>query len=141
MNARWAYIKLQNAIVSRMLRQTANSRDVQRNVLLEKIRLCADSRFGRDHRLGSIRGVEDFRRQIPITDFETFRPYVDEVRNGNPGAIFSPSVRLLMFALTSGTTEQPKHIPVTDAFIRTYKRGWKIWGLKTGVTGVPRVTF
>ncbi|TWT98711.1 GH3 auxin-responsive promoter family protein [Neorhodopirellula pilleata] len=130
MNARWAYIKLQNAIVSRMLRQTANSRDIQRDVLLEKVRLCADSRFGRDYHLRSIRNVDDFRRNIPITDFETFRPYVDDVRRGDPGALFSPSVRLLMFALTSGTTEQPKHIPVTDEFIRTYKRGWKIWGLK-----------
>ncbi|EMI53345.1 GH3 auxin-responsive promoter family protein [Rhodopirellula sallentina] len=133
MNARWAYIQLQTRIVKKMLADSVRSHEIQRQVMLHKVRLCADSRFGREHGLASIRNTDDFRRQIPITDFEYLRPYMDEVRNGNPGAMFGPSTRLLMFALTSGTTEKPKLIPVTDDFIKSYKRGWKIWGLKTHI--------
>ena len=130
MNARWAYIKYQSLLVKRMMADTKRSRTIQQEVLRHKIALCADSQFGRDHGLCSIRTVSDFRKQIPITDFEYVRPYVDAVQSGDVQAMFGPRTRLLMFALTSGTTEKPKHIPVTDDFVRGYKRGWKIWGLK-----------
>lgn len=35
-----------------------------------------------------------------------------------------------MFALTSGTTAEPKHIPVTEEFLAEYRTGWNAWGLK-----------
>jgi hypothetical protein len=35
-----------------------------------------------------------------------------------------------MFALTSGTTDQPKYIPVTDEFLDSYRRGWNAFGIK-----------
>jgi len=35
-----------------------------------------------------------------------------------------------MFALTSGTTGRAKHIPITESFIKSYRRGWNIWGSK-----------
>jgi hypothetical protein len=130
MNARWAYIRLQSLLVKQMIANTKHSRDVQHHVLQRKLRLCADSQFGRDHAMSTIRTVAGFRKQVPVTDFEYVRSYVDAVRGGNPQALFSPKTRLLMFALTSGTTEKPKHIPITDEFVKGYKRGWKIWGLK-----------
>jgi hypothetical protein len=36
-----------------------------------------------------------------------------------------------MFALTSGTTSEPKYVPITDAFFREYRRGWHLWGVRT----------
>ena len=33
-------------------------------------------------------------------------------------------MRVLMFALTSGTTASRKLIPVTDAYLAAYRRGW-----------------
>ena len=103
MNGRWAYFKWQYPIVRRLFADADRARDIQQQVLREKISLAADSRFGRDHGLASIRSSEDFRRQVPIADFEYFRPYVDEARAGNPGALFGPKTRLLMFALTSAS--------------------------------------
>ncbi len=35
-----------------------------------------------------------------------------------------------MFALTSGTTASRKLIPVTDAYLAAYRRGWNMWGVK-----------
>lgn len=131
MNARWAYFQLQYPLVKRLLTGAENAHSVQQDVLAEKIRIAAESRFGRQHGFASIRSAADFRRQVPITDFEYFRPYVDDVREGRVDALFGPQTRVRMFALTSGTTDQAKHIPITDHFVQSYKRGWKIWGLKT----------
>ncbi|MEZ6090597.1 MAG: GH3 auxin-responsive promoter family protein [Pirellulaceae bacterium] len=131
MSARWVYIKFMSSLVARTMANTKRSQQIQQDVLLRNLRQCVDSRFGNDHGLRGIRNSADFRRQVPITDFEYVRPYVDDVCNGDPQALFSPQNRVLMFALTSGTTEKPKHIPVTKAFVESYKRGWKIWGLKT----------
>lgn len=131
MNARWAYVKLQYPQVRRLIADADRSQEIQQSVLKEKLHLATDSQFGRDHGLTSIRSVSDFRKQIPITDFEYFRPYVDQLRSGNPYALLGPQSKLRMFALTSGTTDKPKHIPVTDHFVRGYKLGWKLWGLQT----------
>jgi hypothetical protein len=131
MNGRWVYFKTQFPIVNRLLAGTKRGREVQQQVLLDKIRMTADSDFGRVHGFSKIRTAEDFRRSVPVTDFEYFRPYVEKVQSGNVRALFGAQTKLLMFALTSGTTDKPKQIPVTNHFVRDYKRGWKIWGLQT----------
>ena len=49
---------------------------------------------------------------------------------GETGALFGPGEEILMFALTSGTTERAKYIPVTKRSAWHYRRGWEIWGYK-----------
>lgn len=107
-----------------------NANEVQRRVLLEKIRRNAESDYGRKHHFGEIRTYEDYIRRVPVQDYEDFRPYVDRVKKGDIQALFGPREKVLMFALTSGTTAVPKHIPVTYPFYKEYQRGWNIWGLK-----------
>ena len=34
-----------------------------------------------------------------------------------------------MFAMTSGTTNRPKTIPVTAESLDDYREGWTIWGI------------
>lgn len=131
MNARKLYFQLQYPIVRRMLEATKRGAEVQREVMLQKLRLVAGSRFAADHATEAIRSPEEFRERLPIADFEHFRPYIDRVSVKETTALFAPGTKVHMFALTSGTTDQPKRIPVTDDFIRNYKRGWKIWGLQT----------
>src|SRR5205085_2081588 len=45
-------------------------------------------------------------------------------------ALFGGRQRVLMFALTSGTTAEPKYIPVTQAFLNEYRTGWNAFGIK-----------
>ena len=130
MLGRLAYFYAQYPMVRRLLRDTHRGREVQQAVMREKLRIVADSDFGRDHHVASIRSVDDFRRQLPISDYEYFRPYIDRVCNGDARALFGPDSDVLMFALTSGTTDKQKYIPVTNHFVREYKRGWKLWGLQ-----------
>lgn len=117
-------------LFSGFVRATKNADAVQRRVLLAKIRRNADSDYGREHHFGQIRDYDDFVRNVPIQSYEDLRPYVRRVMAGDVRALFGPREKVLMFALTSGTTSDPKHIPVTKPFYKEYQRGWNIWGLK-----------
>lgn len=102
--------------------------EVQRGHLFRQLRREQETAFGRDHHFGSIRSVEDFRRNIPITDYDYFEPYIERVKNGDIEAMFHRQ-KVLMFAMSSGTTAARKFVPVTERFLEDYKRGWMIWGV------------
>jgi hypothetical protein len=111
------------------LDQTRHAGDVQRGLLRDLLARHADSQFGRDHGFRSIRDAADYRRQVPVGGYDRHEPYIDRVRQGDTQALFGPGTRVLMFAMTSGTTNRPKTIPVTEQSLRDYREGWTIWGI------------
>lgn len=117
------------ALARQFLRQTADAPSVQQDWLLKQVARHAESQFGRDHHFSEIRNPADFRRRVPIRGYEGHEPYIDRVRNGDLNALFGPGTEVLMFAKTSGTTDRPKTIPVTREALRSYRDGWKIWGI------------
>jgi hypothetical protein len=112
------------------LEQTGRARDVQCELLLRRVARHADSRFGRDHHFAEIRTLADFRRRVPVGGYDRHEPYIDRVRRGDIGALFGAGTEVLMFAMTSGTTNRPKTIPVTREALRDYREGWTIWGIQ-----------
>ena len=117
--------------LNRYLADAARCQEIQRERLMEKLRLNAGSEFGREHGFSEIRTVEDFRRRLPISNYEFFRPWVERVKNGETQALFGSSTKVLMFSMTSGTTSQSKYVPITDHFFREYRKSWNYWGLAT----------
>ena len=116
----------------RLARRSSTDRaadDVQRDLLLSRLARHADSQFGRDHHFAEIRTPADFRRRVPVRGYDGHEPYIDRVRNGDTSALFGPGTEVLMFAMTSGTTNRPKTIPVTRESLRDYREGWTIWGI------------
>ena len=99
-------------------------RQTQDELLRRLIDSSRGSQFHADHSLGTVRTYEEFVRAVPLRDCESLRPYMDQVYNGHPEALFAPGTAISMFAITSGTTGEPKHIPVTQEFMRAYRRGW-----------------
>jgi hypothetical protein len=126
---RYAYVRVKQRAVSRFVAEAAHSRDIQRQVLFEKLRLNEESEFGRRHGFAEIKSVADFRRRIPVASYEYYRPYVERVKRGEINAMFGPETRVLMFSMTSGTTSQSKYIPITNHFFREYRKAWNVWGL------------
>ena len=111
---------------------------VQRALLFEKLKRCAETRFGRDHGFSAIKTLEDFRRQVPISTYEYAAPYIKEVTNGRFDALFPADEQILGFACTTGTTGEPKLNPVTLTWLREYLRSWEIWGVK-GIVEHPEM--
>jgi len=112
----------------KFVRKTRAVARTQREVLLDKVRRCAESDFGRDHHFARVDSIRSFRANVPVATFEYFEPYVRKVVEGRPEAMLAPGEQVLMFALTSGTTASAKHIPVSRRFLKDYQTGWLIWG-------------
>lgn len=110
----------------RLCRQTDR---VQENLLLGRIRRHSDSLFGRDHHFREIRSIADFRARVPIAGYDRHERYIEKVRKGDVSALFGPKTDVLMFAMTSGTTNRPKTIPVTRESLQNYRDGWTTWGI------------
>ena len=128
MAARPDAIRFGSGKVRRFLLRAKEARKIQEQVLLAKISRNADSDFGRAHGFGEIGSVADFRRLVPVTNYSTYEPYIERVKQGEIGAMFGPGASLLMFAMTSGTTSRPKYLPVTREFFQEYVAGWNLWG-------------
>jgi len=116
--------------LKRFMRQLDDAPAVQEQLLLRLLRRRRDTAFGRDHRFASISTLDEYRRTVPIRTYEDLRPYIDRVLAGDVTALFPSCEAIRMFAVSSGTTDKPKHVPVTDAFVRNYRRGWNIFGVK-----------
>ncbi|MCA9066779.1 MAG: GH3 auxin-responsive promoter family protein, partial [Planctomycetaceae bacterium] len=101
----------------------------QHQTLQRLLTLNADSEFSRDFHLRSGMSVEEFRRSIPVSDYELVRPYIDRMKSGQHKALLGTGNELLMYAVTSGTTAESRLIPVTTQFVADYRRGWQSWGL------------
>lgn len=114
----------------RFLSLLPNARAVQQAALFDKIRRCAESRFGRDHGFAQINTLADYRRQMPISSYEYFAPYIQEVSQGRVDALFPASEKVLMFGMSTGTTGLSKLNPITRTWLREYRRTLEIWGIK-----------
>ncbi len=67
--------------------------------------------FGRDHHFQSIHSYEDFKRNVPIRDYEQLKSYFDRVVQGEADVLWKGKPKYL--AKTSGTTSGIKYIPIT----------------------------
>ncbi len=117
-------------VYRRFMAATRQARLEQEQTLLAKIRRNADSDFGRRFRFDHVRCAADFVRHVPILRYEDHQPYIERVKAGDLRALFGPRQRVLMFALSSGTTAEPKYIPVTRPFMDEYRQGWNAFGIK-----------
>ena len=104
---------------------TAKPQETQDRLLLDIIERNRSTRFGRDHRLESVRSLSDFRNQVRIADYERFRPYVELVEHGERDALTAEAID--MFTMTSGSTDAPKLIPVTAKTRENHRQLTRLW--------------
>src|SRR5262245_38130103 len=117
-----------------------NPEAVQTELLFQILRAQADTQFARDHKFSAIKTVADYRNNVPVGPYEYVAPYIERVQKGETQALLADR-RVLMFALTSGTSASRKLIPVTDAYLAAYRRGWNMWGVRMYRDHRPRRLF
>src|SRR5512145_2887416 len=96
----------------RWVELTKKPRETQLELLLDIVRRNRSTRFGRDHRLDLITNIDQYRNHVAIGDYERLRPYVERAKSGEVGELTEE--RVLMFTMTSGSTGEPKLLPVTE---------------------------
>lgn len=85
---------------------------IQLSILDQLVRKAKHTQFGRDHDFSSIRNYGDFKRCVPVRDYEDLKPYITEVVSGKPDILWAGKPAYL--AKTSGTTSGTKYIPITS---------------------------
>jgi len=116
--------------MNRFFDATRHLKQVQQSVLARQMKVVAGSDFARDYGLQHVHNYEDFRKRLPIFRYNELKPYIERLKEGQTNVLLGPSEKLVMFSLTSGTTAEPKYIPVTQRSVDDYRRGWNIFGLK-----------
>lgn len=88
-----------------------NAVAAQAETLSELVEAAKDTVFGKDHQFATIRNYADFKRLVPIRDYEELRPYIDRVVAGEKNILWKG--KPAYFAKTSGTTSGAKYIPIS----------------------------
>ncbi len=90
---------------------TGSAGAFQDKILKEIVTKARDTQFGKDHGFGEIESYEDFKKQVPIRDYEGLSPYVKKILAGESDVLWPG--KPAYFAKTSGTTSGTKYIPIT----------------------------
>ena len=99
--------------VSRQIgKWSSNALKEQEEVLTQLIEKGKQTQFGKDHDFSNIHIYEDYKKHVPVRDYEGLKPYIDRIVAGE-SAILWPG-RPRYFAKTSGTTSGVKYIPITS---------------------------
>ncbi|TDW50216.1 GH3 auxin-responsive promoter [Flavobacterium sp. 270] len=92
--------------------------ETQQKVFKQLINTAKETQFGVDHHFDKIKDVADFKKNIPVRDYEDLKPYIDKVRIGEKDILWKG--KPLYFAKTSGTTSGAKYIPLTKESMPTH---------------------
>lgn len=104
--------KLFAKLVNRQLNKLRfNAPELQQKTFLQLIEKAKDTAFGKDHHFDQIKTYEDFKRLVPIQDYEQLRPYIERVTHGEENVMWPG--KPLYLTKTSGTTSGVKYIPIS----------------------------
>ncbi len=90
----------------------------QERVFKSLLKGAQETAFGKDHDFQAIQNYEDFKKRIPVQDYEGLRKYVDRIVAGEKDVLWKG--RPIYFAKTSGTTSGAKYIPITKESMPTH---------------------
>jgi hypothetical protein len=63
-------------ITAKIYKKSKNAVKVQQKVFQNLIAQSQNTAFGKDHNFSRIISYEDFKKQVPIRDYEALKPYI-----------------------------------------------------------------
>lgn len=90
-----------------------NPNELQAEVFQDLLSNLKNTRYGKDHQAEKIKTADDFKKYLPVTEYENLFPYIDRMMQGKEDELWPGNVK--WFAKSSGTTnDKSKYIPITD---------------------------
>lgn len=100
-------------VAKKVYKWANNPINTQQKVFKSLISQAQNTVFGKDHNFKDIINYDDFKKAVPIRDYEALKPYVETIIDGKNDVLWPG--KPLYFAKTSGTTSGAKYIPITNA--------------------------
>ncbi len=118
---------------SKLLKASKNPRKTGADTLREILEYAKDTVYGQEHHFAEILSARSddelftlWQKNVKPNDYEDFRPYVERHKHGEENILFPG--KPVLYATTSGTTSEPKWIPITEKYLKTiYGKMTKVW--------------
>jgi hypothetical protein len=89
----------------------------QRNVLQDLVTQAQSTEFGRKYSFSKLFTVKDFKKMVPIHEYDDIKPYILRMMNGEDNVLWNTPIN--WFAKSSGTTsDKSKFIPISDESLK-----------------------
>jgi hypothetical protein len=108
-------------VVDKQKQWAGKAGETQEKVFQYLLRKATNTKFGKDHNFSSIKNYEDFKRNVPVRDYEGLKEYIEKVVKGEPDILWPGLPQY--FAKTSGTTSGVKYIPISKDSIGFHING------------------
>lgn len=108
-------------VVNKMQKWILHPAETQKEVFQHLIETARNTDFGKAHEFKTIKSYSDFRKKVPIRDYEALKPFVDKMVVGKANVLWPG--RPMYFAKTSGTTSGAKYIPISKESMPTHIEG------------------
>jgi hypothetical protein len=100
-----------NYIYNKIKKGMETAVEDQENWLKQLVKTGRNTEFGKEHGFEGIQTYEDFKKQVPIRDYEELKPYIHKIKEGKENVLWKG--KPLYLAKTSGTTSGVKYIPIS----------------------------
>ncbi|MEI7979900.1 MAG: GH3 auxin-responsive promoter family protein [Bacteroidota bacterium] len=103
------YLKKRVPFIDRIMLYPLEVQEEQFNKIIKFAQLTY---FGTKHNFSTIKNISDFKKNVPITNYEGYKPYLEKILEGKQNVAWPSDIK--WFAKSSGTTsDKSKFIPVT----------------------------
>jgi hypothetical protein len=90
----------------------------QEAIMKSLVKSAKNTEFGKEHGFENINSYNDFKKQIPLRDYEQLKTYIEKIKEGKHNILWKG--KPIYFAKTSGTTSGVKYIPISKDSISNH---------------------
>ena len=113
-------VRKANGLLAELNEYCANARQVSRNLLLRIVRDNERTEYGQKYGFADIHSVEDYKAKVPLSSYDDYAAAIERMVRGEKKLLTVYPIG--HYAVTSGSVDNPKNIPVSLETIDIYEK-------------------
>lgn len=98
---------------------TENAPAINKQLMLDMLKKNADTEYGKRYCFNEITTIEEYQKKVPFSIYDDYAPYIERMIDGEENLLTSDPI--VHYALTSGSVDNPKKIPVSEQTVKLYR--------------------